>query len=416
VEEVDWTSFYHCIRFPAASPSKATLEKTALDESMWRRQHREGPLDDRWGTLDLRKNEGSGDLEIIEARREFLCGAGRSQRTYYTTKLVFPSKVEEGEETTTESNRTGRNAAFCLSDSGSPPSSTRNGMIEKHTLAALTNDRLALTLRGSDNPHWLPQQIRLPKNVHSGDDGTYIISHMHMRYYNSSAHTFMDLINDPSEDGRGSQRLFLRAGSRKLDPPMRDSTGVLLPEATDPETGSILCGLNETYTAQEVMVWPRNNDQRISQEHSLEELYMLMNPLTHCGNVEVQSDDRSMVYATGGKEHPRALVFINFDPSIRLRGLMKWCSRRNSSEQELWPTRTRSGLVSVRHGSYGNACKGKAKADEVKWGMAIQTNDVTTQASPERRTRGSFDGSWPAWMTRKPAMYKDIARGFDFGF
>src|SRR5277367_1777360 len=54
VEEVDWTSFYHSIRFPVCSPSKDLLEKTAMDENMWRRQHREGPIDDRWANLALK--------------------------------------------------------------------------------------------------------------------------------------------------------------------------------------------------------------------------------------------------------------------------------------------------------------------------------------------------------------------------
>ena len=40
VEEIDWNSFYHYIRFPLESPRPCTerLEKIE-DNSMWRRQH-----------------------------------------------------------------------------------------------------------------------------------------------------------------------------------------------------------------------------------------------------------------------------------------------------------------------------------------------------------------------------------------
>ena len=93
-EEIDWTSFYRCVRFPLASPCRELLEKTE-DKSMWRRQHQEGPIDDRWTSLRLDKDESSGDLRIVESRKEWHQGSGRSQRTYYTTRdIIFPSRTE----------------------------------------------------------------------------------------------------------------------------------------------------------------------------------------------------------------------------------------------------------------------------------------------------------------------------------
>ncbi|CZR53305.1 uncharacterized protein PAC_03183 [Phialocephala subalpina] len=99
VEEIDWTSFYHCIRFPLSSPCKELLEKTE-NKSMWRRQHQEGPIDDRWTNLRLVEDESTGELKIVEARKEWYLGSSRSQRTYYTTDLVFPrlSKEEDAED------------------------------------------------------------------------------------------------------------------------------------------------------------------------------------------------------------------------------------------------------------------------------------------------------------------------------
>ncbi|CZR65288.1 uncharacterized protein PAC_15188 [Phialocephala subalpina] len=99
VEEIDWTSFYHCIRFPLSSPCKDLLEKTE-NKSMWRRQHQEGPIDDRWTNLRLMEDESTGELKIVEARKEWYLGSSRSQRTYYTTDLVFSrlSKEEDAED------------------------------------------------------------------------------------------------------------------------------------------------------------------------------------------------------------------------------------------------------------------------------------------------------------------------------
>jgi hypothetical protein len=42
------------------------------------------------------------------------------------------------------------------------------------------------------------------------------------------------------------------------------------------------------------------------------------------GNIEETGDERSIVYATGGKDKLRALIFINFDPAIKLSGLKDW--------------------------------------------------------------------------------------------
>ena len=403
VEEVDWTSFYHSIRFPICSPSKDLLEKTAMDENMWRRQHKEGPIDDRWANLALKMDEATGELKIVESRREFLFGAGRSQRTYYTTKLVFPTRTDyevvdsqSPYTTTTNSNLDGSS-----SSRGFDEPSLRNGHFEKHTLAALTNDRLALTLKPSDNPHWLPPQTRFPRNVHPGDDGYYIFSQTYLRYYNFSAKTFLDLVDDQPSTHPAAQRLRLRVGSRKLAPPAKDGHGYLVREATDPVTGEILFGLNDRYTARPVAFWPpeQNEDER------LEDLYKLMNPPSHLGNVEVTGDDRSFVYATGGKDQPRAIIFVNFDPAINL-GLRKWHGK----------TENQSG------GQYGdefgkNQChedamgrgKGKERLEKANGGQPSISEIPFSEFRVDYTTNNGG-----RWFWREPAMYRDIDRGFDF--
>ncbi len=408
VEEVDWTSFYHCIRFPVCSPSKELLEKTAMDESMWRRQHREGPIDDRWANLALKIDEATNELKIVESRREFLFGNGRSQRTYYTTKLIFPKRGEYQAPnsqqpycTTTNSNIGGSSSSM-----GFDEPLLRNGTFERHTLAALTNDRLALTLKPSDNPHWLPPQTRFPRNVHLGDDGHYIFSQTYLRYYNFSAKTFLDLVDDAPSTPSTAQRLRLRVGSRKLDPPARGYQGLLMQEATDPVTGEVLYGLNDRYTARPVTFWPREQNSPWSQENERsEELYTLMNPPSHLGNVDVTGDDRSFVYATGGKDQPKALIFVSFDPAHNL-GLRKWHEKAEKLRSGGHQYEDECGGNQDNMGTRkGKELQEKANADQPNFSEILLPDfevDCTTKNGEK-------------WIWREPAMYGVIDRGFNFG-
>ncbi|EAS32709.3 uncharacterized protein CIMG_03733 [Coccidioides immitis RS] len=75
--EINWTSFYHCIRISAAD-SKKTMWRM-----LWRRQDEEGPIDDRWTHLSLDINEVTGNLVLNECRREYLGGRSENSRTAY---------------------------------------------------------------------------------------------------------------------------------------------------------------------------------------------------------------------------------------------------------------------------------------------------------------------------------------------
>lgn len=405
VEEVDWTSFYHCVRFPIDSPSKSSIEKTALDEHMWRRQHREGPIDDRWANLALKINESNGEPKIVESRREFLFGAGRSQRTFYTTKLVFPKRrIKEVVDSQLSCTSTANsNLAGSSSNSGYDESSSSNGNFERHTLAALTNDRLALTLKPSDNPHWLPAQIRFPRNVHVGDDGYYIFSQTHLRYYNFSAKTFLDLINDPLPSHPTTQRLRLRVGSRKLNPPAKDCHGFVIREATDPVTGEILCGLNDRYTPRPVAFWPPEQPPWHPEDTRLEEIYTLMNPPSHLGNVEVTGDDRSFIYATGGKDQPRAIIFVSFDPAINM-GLRRWHGQEGRCQSV---GQHEDGFnANQSHQRDMGTGKGKELQEKAKDGQGSFNDIPLWEFGADRNSE--------RWIWRESAMYRIIDRGFEF--
>jgi hypothetical protein len=359
VEEVDWTSFYHCIRFPVATPRKEFVEKTTEDKTMWRRQHAEGPLDDRWTVLRFDVNEQSGDLNVIEVRKEWLRGKSIRQRTCYTTKIIFPTPKFENTEASQSHSSCTLNAPLSMSSSlATTRSSSEHPEIVEDSawdldnvsdhlslmssatpstrsldILALTKDRLALTLTASDKPHYAPAQTRLPKNVHTEplnpSRPSFVLSRMPAKHYSASANAFIDLVNDlPRSDPTILQRLRLHVCARKLKSPGRDQNELLLAESRDPITGDLMYGLNDEYLDLPVKFWPPTSEECGGPSQELEDLHTLMNPLAYQGNVEGIFDERSLVYATGLCGKPRALVLINFDPAVKLEGLKNWTGPR----------------------------------------------------------------------------------------
>ncbi len=71
----------------------------APQHRMWRRQHAEGPIDDRWTFLRRFTDETTGKHRILESRKEWLVGHSSARRTYYMEELPFkPADCSEEEE------------------------------------------------------------------------------------------------------------------------------------------------------------------------------------------------------------------------------------------------------------------------------------------------------------------------------
>jgi hypothetical protein len=88
-----WASFYvwDCL------PPTSDLERPRL-RKIWRRLHIEGPINDTWTTISLRKDESTGRLLILECRREWKEGKSDNVRTYYTQPLPLPSEATDERE------------------------------------------------------------------------------------------------------------------------------------------------------------------------------------------------------------------------------------------------------------------------------------------------------------------------------
>lgn len=278
IDEVDWTSYYHCFKFPVAQPaSKHSKHHT------WRRQHAEGPIDDRWSFLRLVKNEQTGQLQVLEARREWLGRKSSAQRTYYTTDLHCDT-------TTTPPRR--------LHTHYTPP----------------------------DSPE--PARVRDPYNTHMGDDAStallLTLSKCFVRAYYASSQAFVDLVDscDPKRP-----RLRLRAGARELRPfgEVPQSSPAYDQQLPHPER---IRHLYKQDGASNIIFWPPASHEASTVRadvRGLDQLDKVLNPPSHVGRVKGTWDDRSFVYATGNNpDGVQALVFLGFDSGIRLRGLAKW--------------------------------------------------------------------------------------------
>ncbi|KAM3071424.1 hypothetical protein ACMFMG_009022 [Clarireedia jacksonii] len=449
VEEIDWTSFYHCVRFPLESPCIELLERTE-DRTMWRRQHQEGPIDDRWTNLRLDKDESTGKLRIIESRKEWYYGSSRSQRTYYTTPIIFPElPYEKGDEldysagtsilsTTMDSSASASFQSGSSSTNNQPTSLTDHSeSSDAYDLTGLPNDPITRLLKKCDNPHHMLAPPRLPQYTHPGDDGasnqTFTLTKSRLRHYDASSSTYLDIVDDPlPSDWQGKQRLRLRAGSRKLGPPLVYPSdhplkaGLLCPPPSDLDVA-----LHRMYRYSEVTFWPPEQDPEMPDK-GLDELYKLLNPPTHLGNVEGTADERNLVYMTGGFGRPQAIILISFDPAIKLAGLKRWGGMRRKGVGE-------GPHIEGRASGYGeqtnadNQAAGriigidrKGKGKQTYSSMVESPADAHAYASrpmsavfnPTSAATAawkSFQRGHNSWIWMEKAMYQDIELGFYFG-
>ena len=288
VEEVDWTSQYHCIQF-ALDERKPILRP----RKRWRRQHEEGPLNDSWTELSLQRAVQTDELLIVECRKEYMGGGSANIRTYYILPLS-------------------------LSDSDEIPKNF--GYPE--------NDPLTKTLDDNSKPNYEPAQKRIRRFCHpeySLDrlgpgrfaSQEFILAKTKFRGYNLATSSFIDLVNDPASRpgfARQHDRIRLRIASRTQKSPLIDDPKVpghfLLRSKETDRDGNPIEHSEEDFHATEVQnLWPPNDAPT--------ELFDVLCPGGRVGQVDAMADDMAIVYMTGSRANPngeRAIILINFDP------------------------------------------------------------------------------------------------------
>ncbi|KAF4636420.1 hypothetical protein G7Y89_g1680 [Cudoniella acicularis] len=441
VEEIDWTSFYHCIRFPLDSPRKELLEKTD-NKNMWRRQHQEGPLDERWMFLRLDEDEITGKLRILESRKEWYQGGSRSQRTYYKTDIVFPKPKEQDLDIHSQpENFHARQTPTPITISSTIPlfrthnyfasdGKTTTPTISKRPHDCQTTHILAMTVRASlrsqsqKRAFYPTTQVAVPTS-------TWWMTHFLPTGPADNVSAYVDHLADSAR-------------------PLAMQTALSAPPSAD-----LHIAFKELYREEGISFWPAAQDPNAeNRDEELDKLYKLLNPPTHLGSVHGTADDRSMVYVTGPPGQPQALIFVGFDAAVRLRGVKRWGGllKKGVGEGPHVDGRATGPLNPIDVGGGGSASsttplngpyvdegektrtvsidrKGKGKEAirdfESVTGLGHQTvvelKGSLVSGSPIAAVRSGIDGgeqcrigkkSW-AWIEN--AMYLDIGLGYNFG-
>lgn len=379
VDEIDWTSYYCCFRFPIDRPSLQHLE-LAPKPQMWRRQHAEGPIDDRWTFMKLFKDESSGDLKIIESRKEWLSGHSSATRTYYTKKLLFGSGEDENGE---------RGSGQCLSTGSLYP----------------VNDQLARFLDRESHPNYMAAPKRKAEEVHLGDDGSktvlFTLSRCFIRSYHPFPQAFVDLVNDPHASEPNTQRIRVRAGSRRLRIEGERQGRLRAAMQRYGDSYTLRQEIEDLYEHMEVEYWPKD-----CPEH--DDLHWVLNPPGYAGNVHGEWDERSLIYATGGTLDGglKALVLISFDPGIYLKGVGPFGGYSAEPSGRGTPGTVVIGRPEEQILGTGEERKGQSMTANSR----LSTMPLSTHVS-QGPIHTAHTGTW---ATKKPALYQSIGRGYHF--
>lgn len=334
VEEVDWTSFYHCVRFPLANNAEEAVQR---DARVYRRQHVEGAIHDSWTDLTLQHDEKTNGLYIVESRREWLGATSKQARTFYTSKIQFPT------------------SSF---DDFLPDVGSSSGNISQPRPLP-DNDIMTTLLDSSHNANYMPTPEQYSWTRHpefaTNNRSPFTLAKTKFRAYNYSCSTFVDLVEDENccTDRPPTSRpcLRLRMGSRRIAPSdthvlqtgkgkasvKHDSPTDLSPTEHSPYAD------HTRYRYSEINMWPPPP----SNCPCAKRLHSIMNPVPRSsstwggGGIQAISDERSIVYMVkpSGENLDNALgkiVLVDFGRSttrVQVRNLPRWeCGFRQETK------------------------------------------------------------------------------------
>jgi hypothetical protein len=230
VEDLDYTSFYHVVRFPLKSPLE---EDAQIDERVFRRNNKSGPIHDSWTDLALQLDERTNETVIVESRREWAEASSRQSRTFYITKMEFKEE-DDPEESSDE-------------------------------LQLPEDDPYIPLLDSSNNPHWKPTPDQHSWSQHpefspaDPSPRSFILARTKFRAYSYSCTSFVDLVeddrccNDPSQP----PCLRLRIGSRReLGLSFTDMSSSSKGKAPIDDTKPTFLDTQTQYRHSPIRMWP----------------------------------------------------------------------------------------------------------------------------------------------------------------
>ncbi|KAG0153573.1 hypothetical protein PDIDSM_2227 [Penicillium digitatum] len=280
------SSFYHWFCYAPREDGRK------WNGRLWRREHQEGPINEMWTDLSIRKDETTGRPVILECRREWRDGKSENHRTCYTQRLPTPEEA----------------LAPLSGGTGDNPSGVS------------MDDDLE-----NEHPYYERPAKRLRRNYHAEyESGStkrqeFIAARTKHRSYHLGASAFVDIVNDPTGNSlRSRDRIRLRTVSRKRKGPI-DEEGIegprnrlFQPTQVGPD-GLPIEGSEERFECRGVRMWPPDDAPPALQE--------LPCPSPRTGSVKSIADERSIIYsidAPGLPPHQQALILLNFDPHFQI--------------------------------------------------------------------------------------------------
>jgi hypothetical protein len=375
----DYGSYYTCVRFPLSHDGLSHLE-TAPKRRCWRRDEKEGPIDNRWNFLTLFQDEGTGQLKALEVRREWLWGQPHCRRIAYTSVIDF-------------------DAANTLDESDEPQ--------VEHDITADSPEHSYTELYDPDPGQLGTGSLLLPKRdphqVHpDADDSTFgiILRSCPVRAYHPSCQTYIDVL-DTSEmrSVADSPRIRLRGCSRRLRKPneieQTKLTSTIL--HSDTQNDTFWKPFDDIYK-QESHFWPPEPNKTVC-DPALDTLYAILNPPGSGYKMYGAWDDRSIIYATGKENDVQLpLVFVSFDPKIYLSGTA------------LYPGNISGiGIGSSAPSTPRGPDKGKNNY-HLEDGTIKKHTDLTPRTFP----KVTSSPCKVPWVSFVPASYLGISRGYHF--
>ncbi|KAI3530402.1 hypothetical protein CABS02_14514 [Colletotrichum abscissum] len=292
-DETGHLSRYYGVRYPLGICGSE--DKQLMSKSMFRRNHRDGPMDNRWTTLGLEKDPKTGVLEVVECRKEHSYNSNGKSRTASSSRTVYRTAVK-----------------FDDSEPADDSVSTREGIEQESVHVSGSQDRT-------------PRSHGSPSTFHRGDDSftepLITFNNCFVRSYNSPCGAFMDLINPAAVDEKPTN-LQLRTMTR-------------LHAATHKQPDS-----RKTNHIENVISYWTIQTKVHGESGRLADTLI---PHGQDSQWEISgvADDRSLIYISGNAKtkNLRSLVFISFDPSIKLAGSLGWLGAplRNNKGDEVSP-------------------------------------------------------------------------------
>ena len=127
-------------------------------------------------------------------------------------------------------------------------------------------------------------------------------------------------------------------------------------------------------------MWPNYEDPAYSHE-DLDKLTRVLNLATHSQNNNTFADEYNIIYTAGSGSEPNVIVYIGFDPGVKLQGLKKLVAGHNTREA-------------------------RTKADDILNGDFLDENSGPSDTENNAQER---------LVRTEKAMYRDINVGYYLG-